>query len=155
MLEKIKEYFYEVDLAWNSERNGTLSSMGLPELEVVTPPEFLKGKKNKWTPEHMLAGAVSSCFMNSFLAVAESARLDVLGYKSHCFVKLVQKAGQLEASEILIRPTIKLISDQDLPKALQLIEKTEGACPIKKALKLSVDIHPQFEFLNRGEKIKA
>lgn len=155
MYTKLKEYFYEVDLVWNTERTGTLSSMGLPEMEVVTPPEFLKGKKNKWTPEHMMAGAVSSCFMSTFLAMAEGAKLDVLEYKSHCFIKLVKKDGQLEATEILIRPTIKLISDHDLAKTIQLIEKAEGVCPIKNALKLPVDILPQFEFLNRGERIKV
>jgi organic hydroperoxide reductase OsmC/OhrA len=155
MLTKLKEYFYEVDLTWNSERTGTLSSLGLPEIEVVTPPEFLKGKKNKWTPEHMLAGAVSSCLMTTFLAIAENVQLDILGYKSHCFVKLERKGGKLEASEILIRPTIKLISDRELPKAIELIEKAERVCPIKNALNLVIEVHPQYEFLNRGEKIKT
>lgn len=155
MLAKIKEYFYEVDLSLNTERTGMLSSAGLPELEVATPPEFLKGKKNKWTPEHMLAGAVSSCFMTTYIAMAEKAGLDILGYKSHCFIKMEIKDSKLKASEILIRPTIKLISDHDLPRALELIENAEDACPVKNALRLNTEIHPHFEFLNRGERIKA
>lgn len=155
MLAKIKEYFYEVDLSLDSERTGLLSSAGLPDLEVATPPEFFKGKKNKWTPEHMLAGAVTSCFMTTFIAMAEKAGLDILGYKSHCFIKMEIKDGKLKASEILIRPTIKLISDKELHKALELIEKAESTCPVKNALRLNTEIHPQFEFLNRGERIKV
>ncbi|MDB5274555.1 MAG: osmotically inducible protein OsmC [Chitinophagaceae bacterium] len=154
MLANRKEYFYEVDLVWNSERTGTLSSLGLPEIEVVTPPEFVKGQKNKWTPEHLLAGAVASCLMTNFLAIAEGFQLDIIAYKSHCFVKLERKEGKLEATEILIRPTVTLISDKELAKAIQLIEKAERSCPIKNALQLNINVHPQFEFLNSEEKIK-
>ena len=150
----MKEYFYEVDLTWNSEGTGTLRSTGLPDIEVVTPPEFVKGKKDKWTPEHMLAGAVSSCLMTTFLSIADHSALTIIGYKSHCFVKLEQQNGKLEASEILIRPTITLISEGDLTKAVQVIEKAEQICPVKNALKLNTGIHPQFEFLSKGEKIK-
>lgn len=153
MLTSRKEYFYEVDLAWNSERTGTLSSLGLPEIEVVTPPEFTKGQKNKWTPEHMLAGAVSSCLMTNFLAIAEGYQLSIIAYRSHCFVKLEKKEGKLNATEILIRPTITLISDQELPKAIKLMEKADLTCPIKNALKLTVEVHPQFEFMNSEERV--
>ena len=154
MLVNRKEYFYEVDLAWKSERAGTLSSLGFPDIEVVTPPEFIKGEKNKWTPEHLLAGAVSSCLMTTFLAIAEVFQLNIIDYKCHCFIKLEKKQGKLEASEILLRPTIKLVSDQDLPKAIQLIEKADQSCPIKNSLRLPVAVHPMFDFLNKGEKVK-
>jgi len=45
MLATIKEYFYEVDLSWNLDRTGTLHSLGLPEIEVVSSPEFVSIKK--------------------------------------------------------------------------------------------------------------
>ncbi len=41
---------YEVDLRWNSERKGTLSSPVLPmQIEVATPPEFPKDGKLSFT----------------------------------------------------------------------------------------------------------
>jgi organic hydroperoxide reductase OsmC/OhrA len=149
MLSNRKEYFYEVDLAWKSERTGTLSSLGKVNIEVATPNLFSKGDKGTWTPEHILAGAVSSSLMTNFLALAEGFQLDILGYKCHCFVKLEKKDGKLEASEMLIRPTIKLANNLDLPKAIELIEKADQSCPLKNVLKLRIEVHPQFEFLNR------
>ncbi|MBC7451237.1 MAG: OsmC family protein [Cytophagales bacterium] len=135
MLAKKKEYFYEVDLSWNSDRTGTLHALGLPEIEVLTPTEFVSGKKDTWTPEHMLAGAVSSSIMATFLAIADYSGLSLIDYKSHCFVKLIQKEGKLQATEILIRPTITLISEKDLAKAVQSIDQAENSCPVKEYIK--------------------
>jgi organic hydroperoxide reductase OsmC/OhrA len=149
MLSNRKEYFYEVDLLWNTERTGTLSSLGLPPIEVVTPPEFTKGQKNKWTPEHMLAGAVASCLMTNFLAIAEVYQLNILAYRSHCFVKLEKQEGKLNATEILIRPTVTVSSTQDASKAMKLMDKADQSCPIKNALKLVVEVHSKFEVANK------
>lgn len=149
MLSNRKDYFYEVDLAWKSDHTGILSSLALPNIEVVAPPQFVKGEKDKWTPEHLLAGAVSSSLMTIFFALAESFHLKIVGYKCHCFVKLEKKQGKLEASEMLIRPTITLANKLDLPKAIQLMEKADQSCPLKNALRLQVEVHPQFEFSDR------
>jgi len=59
----------------------------------------------------MLAGAVSSSLMTTFLAIAERTGLSVIDYKSVCFVKLEHKQGKLEGSEILIQTTITLMSE--------------------------------------------
>ena len=154
IMNDMNEYFYEVDLVWSSASSGTLKSVGLPEIEIVAPPEFPRGKKNKWTPEHMLGGAVSSCLMTTFLSLAENSKLTIHSYKSQCFVKLEKKVEKYEATEILIRPTIKLASEKEVSKAFMIMEKAEKDCPVKNTLKISTEVHPQFEYLNRGEKVK-
>ena len=66
-------HYYEVNLLWNSGTQGTLSSPKTPDkIEVATPPEFPKGVKEKWTPEHLFVAAVNSCLMSTFLLVADN-----------------------------------------------------------------------------------
>ena len=69
-------FHYEVDLVWQSDRKGTISSPVLSNtIEVATPPEFPKGMPGIWSPEHLLVAAVNSCYMTTFLAIAENSKL--------------------------------------------------------------------------------
>ena len=146
-------YFCEVDLLWNLEKTGTLSSAGLEEINVISPTHFVYGKKNKWTPEHILAGALSSSFMNTFLEMAENNSLNIFSYKSNSLVKLQIKSGNVEVNEILIMPIIQILSEKYLYKAIELIELAEKKCPIKKLMKVSIQIHSRFEFLEIEKRI--
>ncbi len=73
-------HYYEVNLLWESDTRGKLSSPVLPDkIEVATPPEFPQGTKEIWTPEHLFVAAVNSCLMTTFLVVAQ-AHTAGLGY---------------------------------------------------------------------------
>jgi organic hydroperoxide reductase OsmC/OhrA len=150
----MKEYYYEVDLSWKAESISTVSSHGLQEVEMINSSEFGRGKKSKWTPEHLLAASVSSSLMSSFLEEAKKSDLKIIIYKSQSFVKLETKEGKYIAVEILIRPIIKLSHEKDFSKASGLMEKAEAACPIIKNIKIKVQVHPLFDCLNKSEKIK-
>ena len=46
---------YEVNLQWNSERDGTLSSPVLPtQIETASPSDFPNVMKDIWSPQHLL-----------------------------------------------------------------------------------------------------
>jgi hypothetical protein len=46
---------YNVNLKWNAERVGEVSSPELrSKIEVATPPQFPKGVEGIWSPEHFL-----------------------------------------------------------------------------------------------------
>lgn len=149
------EYFYEVDLSWISQKSGLLTSHGLPDLEVASPIESPREKKIKWTPEHLLAASVSACFMATFLDIAKNFQLDVHAYQGQCFVKLESTNDKYVLSEILLRPIIKLTNELCMLKGYKCVEDAEKASAVKNALKINIEVHPQFEFLNKGEKVKA
>ena len=68
---------YNVSLKWEEGRKGIVSSSELPtKIEVATPPEFEKGIAGIWSPEHLYTASVLSCFMTTFLAVAEYSKLE-------------------------------------------------------------------------------
>ena len=148
-------YFYEVELSWKSNKKGLLTSHGLEEIEVSSPVDTPREKENNWTPEHLLGASVSSSFMSTFLDIAANFKLEILAYHSQCFVKLERVKGKYNPREILLRPMITLADDRSMLKAYKCIEDAEGACPIRNVLKINVEVHPQFEFLNNQEKAKA
>src|SRR2546425_3642932 len=66
-----KSFRYKNALVWKSARRGMVSALGKPSLEVGSPPEF-RGEPGIWTPEDLLVGALNSCLMLTFLALAQS-----------------------------------------------------------------------------------
>src|SRR6187455_3183936 len=87
------KYFYSTDVEWTGARHGSLKSDSLPTLQVDAPPEF-KGEEGAWTPEHLFVGAISSCFMTTFLAIAENSKLDFVSFTSAADGKLEKREGQ-------------------------------------------------------------
>ena len=75
------KYFYQTEVEWTGERHGDLRAPVLPQLQVDAPPEF-KGHHGVWTPEHLFVASVNSCFMTTFLAIAENSRLDIVSFKA-------------------------------------------------------------------------
>jgi len=99
----MEPHFYHVDLNWNSNRKGVLSSPELatengPEIEVATPPEFPKGMPGIWSPEHLFTAAVSGCLMTTFLSIAENSKLDFISFSCKSHGKLEQVNGKFEMS---------------------------------------------------------
>ncbi|MCX6295380.1 MAG: OsmC family peroxiredoxin, partial [Bacteroidetes bacterium] len=72
---------YNVDLNWISDRKGEISSPELnAKIEVATPPQFPKGIEGIWSPEHLFTAAVNSCFMTTFLSIAENSKLEFVTF---------------------------------------------------------------------------
>src|SRR5690349_952209 len=111
-------HFYNVDLSWQTDRKGLLHSSELNStLEVATPPPFAKGVEGIWSPEHLLTAAVSSCFMTTFLAVAENSKLEFESFACKASGKLEQVEGKFLMTEILIEPQVFLTHEEDKGKA--------------------------------------
>lgn len=142
----MKEYFYEVELNRMSESTGKLSSPGLEHIQIFSSANSPKEHKNYWTAEHLLAASVSACFMNSFHETAERLKLDILAYQSQCFVKLEKRQNKFICTEILLRPLIKLQNKAAMLRAYQCVEETEKGCDFSNLLKISLEVHPQFEY---------
>jgi peroxiredoxin-like protein len=74
-----KDYRYRVGVDWEGGRLTSVSSVGKPDLEVATPPEFKGGLEGVWSPEDLLVGAAASCFAVTLVAVLERRDLPLRG----------------------------------------------------------------------------
>ena len=139
-------HHYQVELNWESERKGLMSSPVLNDnIEVATPPEFPKGIAGLWSPEHLLVAAVDSCLMTTFLAIAENSKFDFINFESKADGKLEKIEGKLMISEIVLAPVLTISKDADQEKALRILQKSEAACLISNSIKSSIVFQPQIK----------
>lgn len=134
---------YEVDIKWNTERKGTLSSPVLPvRMEVATPPEFPKGMKDIWTPEHLFVASVNACLMATFLAIAENSKFDFIRFDSNA-VGIVSKIdGKLVVSQITLKPNVIISTSQKEDQLIRILEMSEKACLISNSIKTKIILEP-------------
>jgi peroxiredoxin-like protein len=135
---------YNVDIEWNSERKGTMSSPELTTtLEVATPPQFPKGVEGIWSPEHLFTAAVSSCLMTTFLSIAENSKLDFISFKVSSKGILEQVEGKFLMTKVELYPVVVIKNEQDRERAERILHKSEAACLISNSVKSEVEMHPQ------------
>jgi organic hydroperoxide reductase OsmC/OhrA len=104
-------------------------------IEVATPPNFPKGIPGIWSPEHLFTAAVSSCFMTTFLSIAENSRLEFLSFSCRAEGKLDQQNGKYMMTEVMIEPVLVIASEHDRDRAMRILQKTEAACLISNSIK--------------------
>src|SRR2546430_15253802 len=137
------KYFYSTDVEWTGARNGDLSAGSLPKLHVDAPPEF-KGHEGAWTPEHLFVGAVNSCFMTTFVAIAENSKLDFVNFKTTADGTLEKVEGQgLMITEIVLRPLLTIKNVPDMARASRILEKAEKHCLIANSAKTQIRLKPK------------
>lgn len=140
-------HIYETNLLWNFERNGTLSSPKLPtKIEVTTPPEFPKGQKEIWTPEHLFVASVNSCVMSTFLLIAENSSIEFKSFTSKATGEASKVEGKYMFTEIVITPTIEIPSTQHIDKVKRVFEMSEKACTISNSIKTKITLQPVIIF---------
>ncbi len=137
------EHYYEVDVQWNAERKGTMTSPELPQSwEVATPPQFPKGMEGIWSPEHLFTAAVNSCLMTTFLAIAENSKLEFSSFNSRALGKLEVVDGKYMMSEVKLIPSITIGNEKDRERAERILQKSEAACLISNSIKSKIVFEP-------------
>jgi len=134
---------YRVSVEWNAGRIGTMSSPELStKVEVATPPQFPKGVEGIWSPEHLFTAAVSSCFMTTFLAIADNSKLEFKELSIDSEGILDQVEGKFLMTEVILKPTLTITNEQDRERAERIMHKSEAACLISNSVKAKVTLEP-------------
>jgi len=135
---------YNVDLTWVTGRKGVISSPELHDkIEVATPPEFPQGMAGIWSPEHLFTAAVSSCFMTTFLAIAENSCLRYTSLFCPARGILSREEGKFVMSQIVLEPVLTICSEDDREKAERILIKAERACLISNSITSEVFLKPR------------
>ena len=136
-------HYYEVNLVWDSATQGTLSSPIInSKIDVVTPPEFPRGIKEKWTPEHLFVAAVNSCLMSTFLLVADNSKFDFVSFECNAVGKIEKVAGKFAVTEIVLTPKLIIPITQNEGKAKRVLEMSEKACAIANSINTKIILEP-------------
>jgi peroxiredoxin-like protein len=135
---------YPFSVRWLEGRVGLASAPDvLPDIEVATPPQF-GGPGGRWTPEHLFVGAATTCWMTTFLAYAERARLEVVAVEA-AGEAIVERGedGRVSIPRLVLRPKVTLRREEDRGPALKWIQKAEETCLIARAMRAVVELEPE------------
>lgn len=124
---------YAARVAGTAEGYATLSSPGVPELTTAPPLDF-DGPGDAWSPEQLLLGAVASCFLMTFRAVARASHVEFvsMSVETEGFVDKVN--GVTRFTEIIVHPRIALPAGIDWTRVQRVLEKAERACLVSASL---------------------
>lgn len=134
---------YTVDVQWKEGRIGELSSPDLnTKIACATPPEFPKGVPNIWSPEHLYAAAINSCYMASFLAIAENLKINFLDFNCQTTVELGRVDKGIQIIQAEIKPKVKLANSGDFDKMKHVIDKAKKICLVTNSIKTKASLKP-------------
>lgn len=121
------------------QRKGLLSAPGLEaNIEVATPPEFPGGIEGVWSPEHLFTSAVLSCFMTTFLAIADNSKLPFRKFSCKAYGKLEKVEGRYMMTSVHLSPVLELEDEALAEKARRILAKAEEHCLITNSIKSAV-----------------
>lgn len=136
------EHYYQVEVSWQTDRKGILTSAELETaIQVVTPPQFPKGVEKIWSPEHLFVAAVNSCLMTTFLSIAENSKLEFESFTSKAIGKLEIIDGKYVISEITLMPIVTT-NNENKQKAERVLQKSEANCLISNSIKSKIIFKP-------------
>ncbi|MFC3560330.1 OsmC family protein [Pedobacter jamesrossensis] len=138
-------HFYEVDLKWDCQLNGTLTPPVIShQIKVDAYAEITKGIKikEKWTPEHLFVAAVNSCLMSTFLLVAENSKFQFISFDCNAVGEIEKIDGKFVVTAIVLKPTLIISINQNKTKAKRVLEMSEKACAIANPIQTKITLEP-------------
>lgn len=143
---------YTINLEWqkvstdfsyeNYNRHHTIAFSGNQTLKNSASPEYF-GNSDMSNPEELLASALASCHMLTFLAIASKSGYDIQSYNCKADAVLGKNdEGRMSVTEITLTPEIvyngdKRPTDEQLKS---LHEKAHKNCFIAQSLKTKVNV---------------
>jgi peroxiredoxin-like protein len=135
---------YPFSIRWEGGKRGLASAPGgLPDIEIAPPPEF-GGPGGRWTPEHFFVAAATTCWLTTFVAMAEFSRLELAGVDASA-EGVLEKGDDRRFSftRILLRPRVTLRREEDRERALRLIRKAEESCLVARSMRTEIRLEPE------------
>ncbi len=138
-----ESHTYSTSLRWVSERRGTLSAEGLPQLDVATPPGFPGGHPGFWSPEHLFVAAAEACLMTTFLAIAANSKLAFREYSSRAQGLLEKTEQGYRVTKIVISPRLVITDASAADRAKRILERAEQLCLISRSMNTQVTLEAE------------
>jgi len=138
------QYYFDVQLNWQHGRKGIITANDVKDtIHVATPPVFAGGVPDMWSPEHLFLSSLSSCFMTTFLAIAEKRRLEIVQFECEAIGRVAKTGDHLEFTTIDLYPKIFVENEAAMTVANDVMMKAYKHCIIANSIKAHVIHHGQ------------
>ena len=118
----------------------TTNSGQLDSLAIAAPKEF-DGPGDQWSPEDLLVASVASCLILTFRAIATASKLEWIKLTCEAQGTLDRVDKVTKFTEIQINASLRINSQSENEKALNLLEKAEQNCLITNSLTTQVHLN--------------
>jgi organic hydroperoxide reductase OsmC/OhrA len=144
------EYSYRVSAWWTSGRTGLAKCESSPNTIHFSEAAESGGLEGRWTPEQLLLCSLAGCFTTTFHDLARSAKFEYtdLEVEIEGLVRCARAAG-CNFKDILIRPRLKLQSEDQIEAGLTLLRRTKSVCMISRAITVPQTMEPTVERAKR------
>lgn len=136
---KRKTAVFEVKFNWLSDDKGILSAVDVKGVLPVATPVIFGGKGNEWSPEHLLLGALSSCFMSTYISFAKKFRFDIVRMECNSTGTIEPVDGRLRFTKITVMPKVYIAKQEYNAKARLALEKAEEYCLISNSISSNIE----------------
>jgi peroxiredoxin-like protein len=133
-------HHYHVSAKAVPEGTVTLEGNDVPALETAPPKEF-GGPGGHWSPEALLVGAVTDCFILTFRAIARASKLEWTALDCSTEGKLERIDRVTRFTELTVTANLSVPAGTDADKAKQLLEKSEANCLVSNSLNSTIHLH--------------
>jgi peroxiredoxin-like protein len=143
MSGKTGKHLFQVQLNWLTEQKGLISSKeALGTLHVATPPVF-GGEGKPWTPEHFFLGAISSCFMTTFLAFSKKLQFEFIDLECEAIGQIEIVEGKYKFTQVDLYPKVYLENEEHREKAAIALEKAHKYCLVSNSINAVIFYHSE------------
>lgn len=132
---------FDVRLDWLEDQKGILTANDAKgSIYVATPPAF-GGVENEWSPEHLFLGAISSCFMTTYLHFVRKLKFSISHIECHAIGQVELVGGKYAFTHIGVFPTIYVPAETLVESAELALLKTQKYCLVSNSVKSEVTYH--------------
>jgi len=137
-----KQFAYNTAVRWTGEKVVVLSSVNKSDLTVSSPPEFM-GTPGLWTPEEMFVGALETCQLLTFLALAKRRNISIVAYSSTASGDLQFVEGDFRFTKVVISPVIVVKDSVAGEEVVTLAHQAHRHCLVANSATTVVEVRPR------------
>jgi organic hydroperoxide reductase OsmC/OhrA len=157
-----KEHHYNTQLNWTGnrgegtadyrayDRDHVLTAGGKPEIPGSSDPSF-RGNPDRYNPEELLVGSLSSCHMLWYLHFCAVNGVVVVDYRDYAEGTMVEHAdGNGRFSVVTLRPVVTVSEASMIEKAMVLHEEAHRFCFVANSCNFPVKHLPEVMVVDEG-----
>jgi organic hydroperoxide reductase OsmC/OhrA len=139
---KTQVHFYEASLNWETKTASGIATSGTRTPLLFGPPPEFGGTENTWSPEHLLAVSLASCYITTLNSFANLLKVSLASLNVSCKVEFTKKEKGFEATKFILYPSVRFQHDPGQNVIDNLLAKAKKYCFISNSVKGEVVVEP-------------
>jgi organic hydroperoxide reductase OsmC/OhrA len=139
---------FQASVIWLNGKKGMITSSEVNGTIHVETAAVFGGKGKPWTPEHLFLGSLSSCFMSTFLGIAERLKLSIDGLSCRVSGVAEMVNGRPSFTRIDVYPDIYIEGEGNEKKAHLALQKTHKECLVTNSISSHINYHSSIRLTN-------